>query len=68
MGNYNFDYESLDGRLSNLEREFDHVVSNLIRRIEILEEENIETTNVLYELENKIDMLMKCQYNMLDPM
>ena len=45
---------------------------SLAHRIDMLEEkvnqliqENIGTTNALYELENKLDMLSSCQYNML---
>jgi prefoldin subunit 5 len=66
MGTYNFSYQSLEERLTALERDFDQALRVLLDRIEYLEEENVGTTNALYELENRLDMLTKCQYNMLE--
>lgn len=40
-------------------------IQELEKRVEHLILENIGTTNALYELENKLDMLSSCQYNML---
>lgn len=45
-------------RQENYQSVYDSLIetlSNLTKRIEVLEYENTETTNRLYELENKID-------------
>lgn len=41
-------------------------IERLEQLVEQLIQENIGTTNTLYEIENKLDMLSTCQYNMLD--
>ena len=46
--------DSLASRLDILEEKIDYLI-----------QENIGTTNTLYEIENKLDMLSSCQYNML---
>jgi hypothetical protein len=52
-------YESVYGKikdeLTGIEYSLMDTIVNLIKRIEVLEKENTETTNRLYELENKID-------------
>jgi len=51
-------YESVYGKVSDLtgiDCSLMGTIVNLVKRIETLEHENIETTNRLYELENKID-------------
>lgn len=54
-------YESVYGKikdeLTGIEYTLMDTIVNLIKRIEVLEKENIETTNRLYELENKIDLM-----------
>jgi len=52
MSKFNI-YDESTGEHFNL---FQYIES-LEERIKILEEENIETTNVLYELHNRIDTL-----------
>lgn len=52
------DYESVYGKvddLTGIDYSLMGTIVNLTKRIEVLEHENIETTNRLYELENKID-------------
>lgn len=52
------DYESVYGKvdyLTGVDYSLMGTIVNLVKRIEVLEHENIETTNRLYELENKID-------------
>ena len=46
MSNYDFEFTSNDDRLNDLEA-----------RIEALEQENIGTTNALYEVMNRLDMV-----------
>jgi len=46
--------DSMASRIDRLEEKIEHLI-----------QENIGTTNALYELENKLDMLSSCQYNML---
>jgi hypothetical protein len=53
------DYESVYGKvddLTGIDFSLMGKIANLTERIEVLEQENIETTNRLYELENKIDL------------
>ena len=52
------DYESVYGKnddLTGIDYSLMGTIVNLVKRIEVLEQENVETTNRLYELENKID-------------
>jgi hypothetical protein len=52
------DYESVYGKVDDLtgvDYSLMGTIVNLTKRIEALEQENTETTNRLYELENKID-------------
>lgn len=52
------DYESVYGKVDDLtgvDYSLMGTIVNLVKRIETLEQENVETTNRLYELENKID-------------
>lgn len=51
-------YESVYGKVDDLtgvDYSLMGTIVNLVKRIETLEQENVETTNRLYELENKID-------------
>ena len=51
-------YESVYGKVDDLtgvDYSLMGTIVNLTKRIEVLEQENVETTNRLYELENKID-------------
>lgn len=53
-------YESVYGKvddLTGIDYSLMGTIVDLIKRIEALEHENIETTNRLYELENKIDLM-----------
>ena len=52
MTEYNFDYESLDDKISSLEI-----------AIERLRDEMIETDNTLYEILNRLDMLEQKRYD-----
>ena len=40
------------------------LIHKLEDRIEKLEQENIETTNELYRIENKLDMMDQSEYNL----
>ena len=42
------------------------VIIDMRMRIDKLEHENIETTNCLYEMQNRLDMLSSCQYNIVE--
>lgn len=53
MTNYSFEYESIQDTINKLEN-----------RIKILEHENIETTNTLYEILNRLDKLDDPDYNL----
>jgi hypothetical protein len=55
MNKWNITDKSIIDRIEELEKMVDHLIN-----------ENIGTTNALYEIENKLDMLSACQYNMLD--
>lgn len=53
------DYESVYGKVDDvtgIDYSLMGTIVNLTKRIEVLEQENVETTNRLYELENKIDL------------
>lgn len=40
------------------------LVMHLLKRVESLEDDSIETSNVLYEIENQLDMVIeKCMKN-----
>ena len=55
------DYEKTDFKMTDeitgVEYSVMDIVANLARRIKDLETESIETSNQLYELHNKIEML-----------
>jgi predicted nuclease with TOPRIM domain len=53
MGDYNFKYQSIDDMLNELWKE-----------IEYLKQENIETTNTLYEIQNRLDSMEQSEYNL----
>ena len=55
----------IDGE-SNEKYSMIDVIIDMRMRIDKLEHENIETTNCLYEMQNRLDMLSSCQYNMLE--
>ncbi len=40
------------------------LIHKLEERIEKLEEENIETTNCLYELQNRLDLMDQSEYTL----
>jgi hypothetical protein len=52
MSEYNFEYESLQDRISYLENEVDRLKSELI-----------ETDNTIYEILNRLDTLDGMSYN-----
>jgi predicted nuclease with TOPRIM domain len=52
MSDYNFEYESLQDRISYLENE-----------VERLKSELIETDNTIYEILNRLDTLDGMSYN-----
>lgn len=53
MSEYNFEYESLDDRIRDLETEIDR-----------LQWEQRETDNTLYEILNRLDSLEKIEYTL----
>jgi predicted nuclease with TOPRIM domain len=53
MSEYNFEYESLDDRIRDLETEIDR-----------LKWEQRETDNTLYEILNRLDSLEKIEYTL----
>lgn len=53
MNDYNFEYESLNDRIRDLETE-----------VERLKYENIETTNTLYELMHTLDKIENKEYDL----
>jgi septal ring factor EnvC (AmiA/AmiB activator) len=52
MTDYDFDYTSLDDRITNLELEVEHLRNELI-----------ESDNTLYEILNRLDMLEQKRYD-----
>jgi prefoldin subunit 5 len=53
-------YELIYGKVNDLTGigySLMETITNLTKRVETLERENVETTNRLYELENKIDLM-----------
>lgn len=52
MNNYNFEYTTLIDEINMLKQ-----------RVAVLEQENIETTNILYEILNGLDRLAVIDYN-----
>jgi septal ring factor EnvC (AmiA/AmiB activator) len=53
MTDYNFEYQSLDDKIRNLEIE-----------VERLKNEQIETDNTLYEILNRLDMMDQNEYTL----
>jgi septal ring factor EnvC (AmiA/AmiB activator) len=53
MNDYNFEFKSLNDRICDLETE-----------VERLKNENIETTNILYEIMNTLDKFNDSEYDL----
>jgi uncharacterized protein YdcH (DUF465 family) len=62
MPEYNFEYDSLDDRIRDVEREVDKI-RELEVEVERLKQELIETDNTLYEIMNRLDTLDGMSYN-----
>jgi predicted RNase H-like nuclease (RuvC/YqgF family) len=62
MPEYNFEYDSLDDRIRDVEREVDKI-RELEVEVERLKQELIETDNTLYEIMNTLDRLEQASYN-----
>jgi uncharacterized protein YdcH (DUF465 family) len=62
MNEYNFEYDSLDDRIRDVEREVEKI-KDLEYEVERLRTELIETDNTLYEILNRLDRLEQVSYN-----
>jgi uncharacterized protein YdcH (DUF465 family) len=62
MSEYNFEYETLDDRIRDVEREVDKI-RDLECEVERLKTELVETDNTLYEILNRLDRLEQASYN-----
>jgi predicted nucleic acid-binding Zn-ribbon protein len=62
MSEYNFEYESLEDRIRDLEREVEKI-RDLEYEVERLKTELVETDNTLYEILNRLDNLENPSYN-----
>lgn len=63
MTNYAFNYESLEDRIRDLEREVEKI-RDLEYDVERLKQELIETDNTLYETMIKLDRIQNPDYNL----
>lgn len=61
MSEYNFDYDSLDDRIRDVEREVDKI-RYLEVEMERLKQELIETDNTLYEIMTRLDSRDQSEY------
>lgn len=62
MNEYNFEFDSLDDRIRDVEREVEKI-KDLEYEVERLRTELIETDNTLYEILNRLDRLEQASYN-----
>lgn len=62
MSEYNFEYESLQDRICDLEREVEKI-RDLEYEIERLKTELVETDNTLYEILNRLDRMEQQPYD-----
>lgn len=61
MNEYNFEYDSLDDRIRDVEHEVDKI-RELEVEVERLKQELIETDNTLYEIMNRLDSMDQSEY------
>ena len=52
-------YAKITDEVTGVEYSLMDTIVNLIRRIEVLEKESVETSNTIYELQNRIDLLQE---------
>lgn len=68
--NFLKDYGNIDAKITDevtgIEYSLMDTIVNLIKRIEVLEKESVETSNVIYELQNKIDLLQEPNSTMIN--
>lgn len=62
MSEYNFEYDSLDDRIRDVEREVEKI-RDLEYEVERLKTELVETDNTLYEILNRLDRFEQASYN-----
>ena len=63
MTDYAFNYESLEDRICDLEREVDKI-RDLEYDVERLKQELIETDNIIYQIMNKLDSMDQSEYTL----
>jgi hypothetical protein len=59
-------YAKITDEVTGVEYSLMDTIVNLIKRIEVLEKESVETSNVIYELQNKIDLLQEQNTTMIN--
>ena len=67
MNDYNFEYESLIDMIEDLRSEQNSLICKvnvLETEVERLKDENIETTNILYEIMNTLDKFNDSEYDL----
>jgi septal ring factor EnvC (AmiA/AmiB activator) len=67
MNNYNFEFESLIDMIDDLRSEQNSLICKvnvLETEVERLKDENIETTNTLYEIINTLDKFNDSEYDL----
>lgn len=52
-------YAKITDEVTGVEYSLMDTIVNLIKRIEVLEKESVETSNTIYELQNRIDLLQE---------
>ena len=61
MSEYNFEYDSLDDRIRDVEHKV-YKIRDLEVEVERLKQELIETDNTLYEIMNRLDSMDQSEY------
>lgn len=68
--NFSKDYGNIYAKITDEVTGVDYslmdTIINLIKRIEALEKESVETSNLIYELQNKIDLLQEPNTTMIN--
>lgn len=59
-------YAKITDEVTGIEYSLMDTIVNLIKRIEALEKESVETSNLIYELQNKIDLLQEPNTTMIN--
>lgn len=58
--------QKITDEVTGVEYSLMDTIVNLIKRIEALEKESVETSNLIYELQNKIDLLQEPKTTMIN--